>query len=276
MAQSGIIMTNAIRAALGLLPLLARPSMAEPSSAQSWPIIELRQYTLRPGQRDALIDLFEREFIESQEELGMKILGTFRDLDRPDRFVWIRGFRDMSSRVDGLNAFYSGPVWQAHRNAANATMIDSDNVLLLHEACAGSGLTPADRTRPPKGATEIPKGLVVVYIYSFAAPVTAEFVDFFDRMVKPELQGAGVTVRASYVSERGPNNFPRLPVRENEYVFVWFSTFADPSDYERCLARLAESAAWRTIGGELQAKLKSNPEVLRLQPTPRSALRAVD
>jgi hypothetical protein len=270
--MSGIRMS---RAALVFLPLLVRPFMAQSSDPPSWPIVELRQYTLHPGQRDVLIDLFEAEFVESQEALGMKIFGTFRDLDRPDRFVWIRGFPDMSSRSSRLNAFYSGPVWKAHRNAANATMIDSANVLLLHVARAGSGLASGDRTRPPKGASEIPRGFVVANIYSFASSVPADFVDFFDRAVEPELRAAGLTVRASYVTETSPNNFPQLPVRENEHVFVWFSTFADPSDYERCLARLAESAAWRRIGEALQAKLKGQPEVLRLQPTPRSALLAV-
>jgi NIPSNAP len=249
--------------------------MAKPSDSPSWPIVELRQYTLHPGQRDVLIDLFEAEFIESQEALGMKIFGTFRDLDRPDRLVWIRGFQDMASRAAGLEAFYSGPVWKAHRNAANATMLDSNNVLLLHVARAGSGLAPTDR-RPPKGAAKAPGGLVVANIYSFAASVPTEFVDFFDRAVEPELRGAGITVRGSYVTETSPNNFPGLPVRENEHVFVWFSTFADLSDYEKCLARLARSAAWRTTGGELQARLKGTPEVLRLQPTSRSAWPALD
>ena len=54
------------------------------------PIVELRQYTLHPGQRDVLISLFDRALVESQEELGMTILGQFRDLDNPDRFVWLR------------------------------------------------------------------------------------------------------------------------------------------------------------------------------------------
>jgi quinol monooxygenase YgiN len=237
---------------------------------KSPPIIELRQYTLRPGQRDALIALFEREFVESQEALGMRVLGTFRDLDRSDRFVWIRGFRDMPSRAQGLGAFYSGPVWQAHRNAANATMLDSDDVLLLHVARPDSGLDPGPR--PPKGASGIPRELVVANIDSFAAPVGAEFIDFFDRRVEPELRAAGITVQASYVTETSPNNFPRLPVRENEHVFVWFSSFDDSSGYQRRLARLAESPGWRAIAAVLQAKLKGPPEVLRLEPTPRSAL----
>jgi hypothetical protein len=30
-------------------------------------VVELRQYTLRPGQREDLIELFERELIEPQE-----------------------------------------------------------------------------------------------------------------------------------------------------------------------------------------------------------------
>ena len=30
-------------------------------------IVELRQYLLKPGMRDVLIDLFDREFVDSQE-----------------------------------------------------------------------------------------------------------------------------------------------------------------------------------------------------------------
>ena len=55
-------------------------------------VVELRQYTLKSGQRDTLIALFEREFVESQEAVGIELIGTFRDLDDPDRFVWLRGF----------------------------------------------------------------------------------------------------------------------------------------------------------------------------------------
>jgi hypothetical protein len=74
-----------------------------------------------------LIELFDREFVESQEIVGMYVIGQFRDLDNPNRFVWLRGFRNMSERAEGLTAFYTGPVWKANREAANATMIDSDN-----------------------------------------------------------------------------------------------------------------------------------------------------
>jgi hypothetical protein len=98
------------------------------------PVLELRQYTLKPGQRDVLIDLFERHFVESQEAAGMTLVGQFRDRRRPDRFVWLRGFSNMESRHQALEAFYSGRVWSAHRTEANNTMEDSDDVLLLKPA----------------------------------------------------------------------------------------------------------------------------------------------
>src|SRR6266576_5385396 len=102
-------------------------------------VVELRQYTLYPGKRDVLIDLFDREFIEPQEAIRIRVIGQFRDVDDPDRFVWLRGFRDMASRAKALQDFYGGPVWKAHREAANATMVDSDNVLLLRPALPTSG-----------------------------------------------------------------------------------------------------------------------------------------
>src|SRR5437762_11513588 len=125
------------------------------------PIVELRQYTLHPGQRDVLIDLFDREFVESQEALGMKVIGQFRDLDDPNRFVWLRGFRDMPSRAQALEDFYGGPGWKANREAANATMVDSDNVLLLFPAKPTSGFSFENKERSPVGAKETRSELVV-------------------------------------------------------------------------------------------------------------------
>src|SRR5436190_3267848 len=76
------------------------------SAQHCCPVVELRQYTLHPGMRDTLIELFDREFVESQEALGMKIIGQFRDADNPNRLVWLRGFRDMPSRAQALKDFY--------------------------------------------------------------------------------------------------------------------------------------------------------------------------
>src|SRR5882672_4952107 len=72
-------------------------------------VFELRQYTLRAGQCDTLIALFESTLVEPQNAVGAHVAGTFRDLDDPDRFVWLRGFRDMRMRQEALGAFYGGP-----------------------------------------------------------------------------------------------------------------------------------------------------------------------
>ncbi|MGH2928195.1 MAG: NIPSNAP family protein, partial [Solirubrobacteraceae bacterium] len=114
-------------------------------------VVELRRYTLHPGRREELIELFEREFVESQEAAGMRLIGQFRDLDDPDRFVWLRAFPDMESRGRALAAFYDGPIWARHRDAANATMVDSDDVLLLR-AASGPPAVGRPVERPPRGA----------------------------------------------------------------------------------------------------------------------------
>jgi NIPSNAP len=127
------------------------------SSRLCCPIVELRHYTLHPGKRDVLIDLFDREFIETQEAVGIKVIGQFRNVDDPDRFVWLRGFRDMTSRAKALQDFYGGPVWKAHREAANPTMIDSDNVLLLRPALPTSGFSLENTKRPLSAPTKFPR-----------------------------------------------------------------------------------------------------------------------
>ncbi len=237
------------------------------------PIVELRQYTLHPGKRDALIELFDREFVESQEALGMKIVGQFRDLDKPDRFVWLRGFPDMPRRAIALQAFYSGPVWKAHRAAANETMIDSDNVLLLRPARSDLGFPKGEGTRPPARAREVPKGLVIATIYYFDGPPDVDFTEFFVTTLRPALTESGTSVLASFETERSENNFPALPVREGEHVFVWFSRFPDAAAHDRQAAALARSRRWREeVSPQLTRRLKGPPEVLRLSPTARSEL----
>jgi hypothetical protein len=230
----------------------------------SFPIVELRQYTLHDGQRDTLIELFEREFVESQEALGMKVIGTFRDLDRPNRFVWLRGFRDMDSRLAGLTSFYGGPVWRAHREAANATMIDSDNVFLLHGAGTGAEFKLPD-SRPALGA-QVPAGLVVAVIDYLDFP-PREAVLQFETQVKPRLREAGIPLLAWFVPERSANNFPRLPVREHEQVLVWFVRLDSETDYAAHKSELAAAAR------PLSSFASRAPDVLRLKPTARSLIR---
>jgi hypothetical protein len=249
----------------------ALPPDTAPATANPWPLVELRRYTLNPGRCDELVELFEREFIESQEALGMQVLLHAREPAAPDRFVWFRGFRDLPSRAPALQAFYGGPVWLAHRDAANATMQDSDDVHLLREATPGSGFAVPAR-RPPTGALP-PDCVVDVTLHHFAAPVDAELLTFFVEEVTPVALDCGARILASYVTDPGPNEFPRLPVHEGQYVLVWVAAFDDATAHAHARATFERSPRWREVTVELARRTSAPTERHRLAPAARSLVR---
>lgn len=226
--------------------LCAMPATSTAPPAPDCHVVELRQYTLQPGQRDTLIELFDREFVETQEAVGIRVLGQFRDMGDADRFVWLRGFADMAARGAALAAFYGGPVWAQHRGAANATMVDSDDVLLLRPAWDGAALPAAVR-----GTAAAPGVL-----HALVLPV---------RDLSAVLPACrGLPALAWYASETAPNNFPRLPVREGEPVLLAFAP-----------AGTASGDAWASdVQARLQPWLSGPAQHLRLSPTHRSALQA--
>ncbi|WP_329395127.1 NIPSNAP family protein [Streptomyces melanogenes] len=177
------------------------PLGASPAAWMS--IVEFRQYTLHPGSRETLIELFEREFVTGQQAVGITVGARFRDLDDPDRFVWLRAFPDMAHRRRALEAFYSGPVWREHRDAANTTMVDSDDVLLLR----GPGFASEPDTRE----------VVATICYPSDA---AAFGTYADQHLGPG--------HALHCTEHAENDYPLLPVRTGEEVRVWFGPAEPP------------------------------------------------
>ncbi|MGH8192001.1 MAG: NIPSNAP family protein [Rhodanobacteraceae bacterium] len=237
-------------------------------------VIELRQYTLHPRARETLIELFEREFVESQEAVGASVIGTSRDLDQPDRFVWLRGFADMRVRRQALTDFYSGPVWRVHRDAANATMIDSDNVLLLRPAWPGAGFALDPGIRPAGGRETAGEHLVTARVYAFDAPIDPALIAWFRHEAVALYDELGAQTVAVLISEDAENDFPALPVREGEHMLVWFARFDDHAAYARFFEAVTHSRRWNeTLLPELQRRLRGKPPLLRLAPTARSLLR---
>jgi hypothetical protein len=235
-------------------------------------VIELRQYTLHPGQREALIALFDHAFIAPQEAAGMAVIGQFRDLADADRFVWLRGFADMASRAQALGAFYGGPVWQAHRDAANATMVDSDNVLLLRPAWPGAGVPLLGRPRPAPGATAA-AGNVEIRTFSLSQPASDALLALCRDTVSGLLVQSGARALGWYVTEPAPNNFPRLPVRTGEQVLVSLALF----DNLAALDAAATCGAWDRLTEVLREPGLLRPaDILRLAPTACSALHTAD
>ena len=252
-----------------LAPAAAAPALEDCA------VIELRDYLLLGGRRDELVALFDAEFVESQEAEGMRVLGTFTDLDRPDRFVWLRGFASMATRRRGLEAFYSGPVWAAHRSAANATMLDVGDVRLLRWARpTWSPVTPANE-RPRRGSgARPPATLYQLDLCTLRAPVDAAWRRGFEREVLPLLVECGAAPCAVLETEAAVNDYPRLPVRSGEHVFAWLSRHVDADAATRAGERLARSEAWcEVVLPRLLAASAAPMQQLRLRPTPRSLLR---
>jgi len=239
------------------------------------PILELRQYLLRPGQRDRMIELFDRHFVESQEEVGIRVVGQFRVRDQPDAFLWIRGFPDMPSRARSLEAFYDrSTAWRQNKEAANATMIDFSNVLLLRPAGRSPGFVLDPAERPGPEAPDADGGVVVAEIYSSARTVSKEFIAGFESDVIPVLRRSGVVPLAHFVNEPAVNTFPRLPVREGEHVFAWFAAFPDRAVWLAASNSLRAQEVWNgTIAPRFAAAGLGEPHVLELTPTRRSLLR---
>ncbi|WP_454715979.1 NIPSNAP family protein [Caulobacter segnis] len=213
-------------------------------------VLELRQYKVVPGRRDDMIDVFERWFVDSQEAEDMRLVGQFRDRDDPNRFTWIRSFVDMEARERGLNAFYFGPVWQAHRDEANPLLLDNDNVLLLKPLTPELAFADTDRREPPE-----PAGPVVATIfYLWKDPAEG-----FSQLFAERLAATGLPTLGVYVPETSENTFPRLPVRQHEKVLVWFSR--------------VEDQAWLAADLDIADAQERPAQVLRLDPTSRSRLR---
>jgi hypothetical protein len=248
------------------------PASDAATDASCCNVLELRQYILRPGTREPFIELFDQIFADPQDATGMTVIGEFRDLDHPNRFVWIRGFQDMPARASELAAFYAGDAWHSHRDEANASIDDSGNVLLLEPA------SPALRfsnipARPGPGDTHSRMALVVVTLYYTRTTDPGAFATQFDQSLRRLAEADGARTLAAYVTSSHENNYPKLPVRSGEHIFVWVCAFTNAGAYAAYLTKLTADKHWTARWNSTRGELTRDPEVLKLTPTARSRLR---
>ena len=246
--------------------------MDEESGGRGDQVVEFRRYRMVPDLRDELIDLFEREFIETQEAVGISVIGTFRVLSAPDRFFWLRSFADMASRKRALERFYDGPVWARHRTAANATMVDSDDNLLLRPAFADQGFLGLRPNHPPLGAVTESDHAVLGVVQYLAEPASPELLQQFGDHVAPAFEPAGLELISTLVTELAANDVPRLPIREGVQALVWFAR-ASSHDVAEAFDRLKRHPEWRRFSsGVASASSMGQIEEWFLTPTGRSRL----
>lgn len=164
-------------------------------------IVELRQYTLAPGRRDAFVALYDAEFVTSQADVGIDLLAATVDTADPDRFVWLRAHASWTARSTSLEAHYVAPhpAWGTHREACNAMIVDSDDVLLLDPL----------RLDRPSGLDGRDLHVTVVPVAADPGPALRTALGGLDASTWGVLVTAGI-----------PNDFPRHPVRTDPAVVL--------------------------------------------------------
>jgi hypothetical protein len=93
-------------------------------------IVEVRSYRIKPGLREEFVKLFETRAVPAQRSNGMRILGPLLDLEKPDQFVFLRGFPSLEERERMKDAFYEGELWKNELEALAMPMIDGFDVIL--------------------------------------------------------------------------------------------------------------------------------------------------
>jgi len=231
-------------------------------------VIELRRYKVREGQRENFARYFESFFPEAFQQIGAIAFGQFFERGNPERFTWLRGFRNMDARAAANGAFYFGPLWKEHRSTLNELILDNDDVLLLEPLDPGRGITvlPAvDPVREPAGA----RGVVVAQIFA----VEPGGVSALARAAEPAFaayRAAGAREAGVLVTLDVPNNFPQHPVRADGPYLVWLGILEGDRVLEERFAPLAERSSQALSATSL---LRGAPELVVLDPAPRSRLR---
>ncbi len=231
-------------------------------------VVEFRRYVVKTGERRHFAQYFDSYFPEAFQQLGAIAAGSFFERDNQNGFTWIRGFHTIDQRAVVNAAFYYGSVWNEHRDTVNGLMTDSDNVMLLRPLNPEAELLvlPAvDPVNEPDGA----QGISVAQIFA----IKQTGIEDFARNAQPvfdKYRAAGARQAGVLVTLDVKNNYPQLPVRTDGPYLVWLGILRDHQALEKDFMPVAKRFA-KTLADT--GLLRSTPELVVLDPTPRSRMR---
>ena len=233
-------------------------------------VIELRNYPMRPLGRDSFIDNFEAHYLEEIERFGAFVMGQFRVMDEPNRFVWLRGFSDMAVREASLRGFYAGEVWKRHGQISMALFLRPLTVRLLRPL-AGTDLTAGATLASTlsafaAGTCSVETDVVVVDILRAADSERRDGLADSLRGSARSLTGEDSELRGLLVAEERTDGWEEEVVRDLDEV-VMVTAHRGPEAASRH-ARVVSDLVRRS-----RVELRGPPTSLTLLPTMRSALR---
>ena len=91
-------------------------------------IFELRQYHIRPGQREKWVKCMEEEIIPFQVKMGMVILGSFTGEEDESVYVWLRRFESEAERKRLYDLVYQSDYWKNEIAQRISTFIDREQI----------------------------------------------------------------------------------------------------------------------------------------------------
>src|SRR5262249_10932623 len=106
---------------LGLVYPLAHPK-------EGRMIFELRQYHVRPGQREKWVKCMEEEIIPFQVKMGMVILGSFVGEEDESVYVWLRRFESEAERKRLYDIVYQSDYWKNEIAPKVPSLIDREQI----------------------------------------------------------------------------------------------------------------------------------------------------
>ena len=89
---------------------------------------ELRQYRLRPGQRDKCVRFMDEVVIPFQASKGMVVIGSFVGQEDEDLYVWIRRFESEEQCKQQYEAVYESDHWKSVIAPELPALIDRDTI----------------------------------------------------------------------------------------------------------------------------------------------------
>ena len=188
-------------------------------------IVDIRTYTLIPGQLGAFNKLYETEGYAVQTQYLGKPLGYhFIDIGPQNRIVHIWGYPDIATRAARRAEMEKDPAWTAYRAKSGALFQRQENKILKHAPFY-----------PAKTGAAQPYGIIDYRTYTAQPGKLAAFLQAYENDALPLQTKYLGNCLGWYVSDIGP---------QNEVVHMW--GYSDLNDRNARRAAMQADPAWGT------------------------------
>ncbi len=96
-------------------------------------VVEMRTYRLKPGKREAFMEILRTRSAPEHDKIGMPIVGPWPSIEDPDVCFFMRFFPSLALRDSMKEQFYEGPLWKNELEAIAMPIIYEYDVVLIED-----------------------------------------------------------------------------------------------------------------------------------------------